>query len=161
MVVESTMDSTFPLVGLGLVESIRDSTFHGDFFRKGVPQRKFRPTKPPRGAEAPPQSQPRAPEGSSGETGSQEAVYIICYKCGQPGHVQADCVANPFCVNYNKEGHLSAMCATFAKIQYPFWAGFGGDGWGFICLEVTAEELQKPASNAVNVSLDSGCLSAE
>jgi hypothetical protein len=56
------------------------------------------------------------PEGSSGATGSQEAAHIICYKCGQPGHVQAECDANPFYVNRNKEGHLSVMCAIFAKI---------------------------------------------
>jgi hypothetical protein len=53
------------------------------------------------------------------------------------------------------------MCAIFAKLQDPFWAGFGGDGRGFSCLEVPAEELQKPVSNAAIVSLDLGCLSAE
>jgi hypothetical protein len=53
------------------------------------------------------------------------------------------------------------MCAIFSKLQDPFWAGFVGDGRGFFCLEVPAEELQQSASNAVLVCLNSGNLSAE
>jgi hypothetical protein len=75
--------------------------------------------------------------------------------------MQADCTDNPFCVNCKKEGHLSAMCSIFSKMQEPFWPGFGGDGQGFYCCEVGDEELQKPASNAAAVCIESGSLSAE
>ncbi|KAK1686188.1 hypothetical protein QYE76_047036 [Lolium multiflorum] len=128
---------------------------------RGAVQRKARPPRAPRGAEAPAGMSARKPEGSMAVPSGQETALIICYKCGQPGHFQADCTWNPFCVNCNKEGHLSTMCAIFAKLQDPFWAGFVGDGRGFFCLEVPAEELQQSACNAVLVCLNSGILSAE
>jgi hypothetical protein len=70
--------------------------------------------------------------------------------------MQVDCTANPFCVNCKKEGHLSAMCSIFSKLQEPFWAGFGGDGKGFFCLEVAEEELQKPKANSALVCIEAG-----
>jgi hypothetical protein len=53
------------------------------------------------------------------------------------------------------------MCSIFSKMQEPFWVGFGGDGKGFYCCEVGEEELQKPASIAAVVCIESGSLSAE
>jgi hypothetical protein len=97
----------------------------------------------------------------AGESSGGDVTRIICYKCGQPGHMQVDCTANPFCVNCKKEGHLSAMCSIFSKLQEPFWAGFGGDGQGFFCCEVAEEELKKPAANSAIVCIESGDLSAD
>jgi hypothetical protein len=75
--------------------------------------------------------------------------------------MQVDCTANPYCVNCKKEGHLSAMCSIFSKLQEPFWAGFGGDGKGFYCLEVAEDELQKPKANSALVCIEAGELTAE
>jgi hypothetical protein len=75
--------------------------------------------------------------------------------------MQADCTANPFCVNCKKEGHLFAMCSIFSKLQEQLRAGFGGDGKGFYCLEVAEEELQKPKANSAIVCIEAGDLSAE
>jgi hypothetical protein len=47
------------------------------------------------------------------------AAHITCYKCRKQGHIQADCVDEPFCVNCKKVGHLSAMCAALAKVLPP------------------------------------------
>jgi hypothetical protein len=53
------------------------------------------------------------------------------------------------------------MCAAFAKVLAPYWAGFGGGRHGFLCIEVPDEELQRPVSNSATVILDGGRLSEE
>jgi hypothetical protein len=75
--------------------------------------------------------------------------------------MQANCTNDPFCVNCNKVGHLSAMCALVSRAPDPYWAGFGGNQQGFFCCEVLEEEIQQPASNAALVIIQEGCLSAQ
>jgi hypothetical protein len=95
------------------------------------------------------------------ESGSGEAKHITCYNCGKQGHLQAECTDEPFCIKCNKVGHLSPMCASLSRAAEPFWAGYGKEGLGFVCLEVPEEELLPPAPNAARVSLAQGTLSAE
>ncbi|KAK1599880.1 hypothetical protein QYE76_018482 [Lolium multiflorum] len=127
---------------------------------KGAGPRRNRPPRNPQGAD---QLGPQTglSESVAGESSGGDVTRIICYKCGQSGHMQVDCTANPFCVNCKKEGHLSAMCSIFSKLQEPFWAGFGGDGKGFFCLEVAEEELHKPKANSALVCIEAGDLTAE
>ncbi|KAK1608743.1 hypothetical protein QYE76_032416 [Lolium multiflorum] len=127
---------------------------------KGTGPRRNRPPRNPQGAD-PTGPQAGLSESVAGESSGGDVTRIICYKCGQSGHMQVDCTANPFCVNCKKEGHLTAMCSIFSKLQEPFWAGFGGDGNGFFCLEVAEEELQKPKANSALVCIEAGELTAE
>jgi hypothetical protein len=93
--------------------------------------------------------------------GGGEATHITCYNCGKLGHVQAACTEEPFCIKCNKVGHLSAMCAFYNRAAEPFWAGYGSNGVGFVCCEVSEEEMLPPAPNAARISLEIGSLSAE
>ncbi|KAK1666668.1 hypothetical protein QYE76_054827 [Lolium multiflorum] len=143
--------------------------------RRGREPRRPHPPPPlaPRGRE-PGRAAPR-PQGSThgervvqgrasaegGAPSSSDVAHIVCYHCGKPGHFQAECKDDPFCVKCNKVGHLSAMCAALSKTSEPFWAGYAADGKGFTCCDVPEEELLPPAPNAAMVILEGGELSAE
>ncbi|KAK1693140.1 hypothetical protein QYE76_009837 [Lolium multiflorum] len=134
----------------------------------------------PRGREPgrnPARRAPRQPRGLSGTGPSQshstttavatsnlpgpDAVHITCYNCGKQGHVQADCVDEPFCLKCKKLGHLSAMCASFSRGPDPFWAGFGCGQKGFFCCDVPEEEMHQPVANAATVIIEGRSLSEE
>jgi hypothetical protein len=53
------------------------------------------------------------------------------------------------------------MCASLNRAAEPFWAGYGSNGVGFVCCEVSEEEMLPPAPNAARISLEMGSLSAE
>ena len=75
--------------------------------------------------------------------------------------MQADCVADPFCVKCIQVGHTSAMCPQLLLPPEPCWAGFGGEGAGFFCCEVPEQELERAAFNSAQVYIEKMDLSTE
>jgi hypothetical protein len=53
------------------------------------------------------------------------------------------------------------MCAFYNRAAEPFWAGYGSNGVGFVCCEVSEVEMLPPAPNAARITLEIGSLSAE
>ncbi|KAM0865871.1 hypothetical protein ACQ4PT_042977 [Festuca glaucescens] len=66
-----------------------------------------------------------------------------CFRCGQEGHFQADCVNNPVCILCSKTGHVSAGCPTRGRPLLLQSYGHAITGGGFFNIEV--EPLQAPA----------------
>ena len=68
-----------------------------------------------------------------------DSSMVTCYNYGQLGHHHAECTEDPFCMKCNLKGHPSAMCGGVEEKFESYWAGYGVDEIGFICLEVTEE----------------------
>ncbi|CAM0873977.1 unnamed protein product [Alopecurus aequalis] len=86
---------------------------------------------------------------------------VTCYNCGQVGHRQSDCTEEAYCVKCDTKGHVSAMC-NFSDDRFDlYWAGYGRDGIGFMCLEVDVEELMQAPPNSATVYIEGTELTAE
>ncbi|CAM0880415.1 unnamed protein product [Alopecurus aequalis] len=121
--------------------------------RQGHHQQQFRADAPTEGVGAP--SDPK----SSGAAADRSKVK--CYNCGLLGHIQMECTEEAFCVKCGVKGHLTAMCSAGEAREEPYWAGYGSNGIGFMCLEVDEEEMSKPPPNSATVYIEGAILSAQ
>ena len=94
-------------------------------------------------------------------TPAADTSKVTCYNCGQLGHRQAECTEEPFCVKCNRTGHPSTMCGGVDDKFEPYWAGYGMDGIGFMCLEVSEEEAGQALPNSATLYIEEAVLSAE
>ncbi|CAM0875181.1 unnamed protein product [Alopecurus aequalis] len=97
---------------------------------------------------------------AGGLTPAVDSSKFTCYNCGKVGHRQADYTEDPFCIKCNSKGHPSAMCCASDERFDPYWAGYGHDGIGFMCLEVEDDEATQAPPNSATVFIEGAKLSA-
>jgi hypothetical protein len=95
---------------------------------------------------APPQSKAKGKAKAAGGSATGP-VGGECFRCGQEGHFQADCVNDPVCILCSKNGHVSAGCPTCGRPLLLQSYSHAITAGGFFNIEVEpllalAEEVQ-------------------
>ena len=86
---------------------------------------------------------------------------LTCFKCGEPGHIQAACTGEAFCMKCKVKGHMTAMCTAEKKKLRPIWVGYGVEGRGFFHVSIPEDLMKKPMANTAKIFVEKGNFSAE
>ncbi|KAK1611592.1 hypothetical protein QYE76_035265 [Lolium multiflorum] len=90
---------------------------------------------------APPQPKTKGKSKAAGGTASGP-VGGECFRCGQEGHFQAECVNDPVCILCSQTGHVSAACPTRGRPLILQSYGHAITGGGFFNIEVEPLKVQ-------------------
>ncbi|KAK1632262.1 hypothetical protein QYE76_006577 [Lolium multiflorum] len=90
---------------------------------------------------APPQPKAKGKNKAAGGTVSGP-VGGECFRCGQQGHFQAECVNDPVCILCSKTGHVLAGCPTRGRPLILQSYGHAITGGGFFNIEVEPLKAQ-------------------
>ena len=86
---------------------------------------------------------------------------LTCFKCGEPGHVQAACTGEAFCMKCKVKGHMTAMCTAKKSRLRPVWVGYGVEGMGFFHISIPEDQMKKPTANTAKIYVEKGNFAAE
>lgn len=103
------------IVKLGLLNQVHSSSRPGSHSpaAANVPRSSYNPTRGHVGLHTTPWNSTRERRGTPGHTSSEPDKAISCHRCGEPGHVAAECssrVERRACLRCGKAGHLAKDC---------------------------------------------------